>query len=51
MQEQAVNFYLPKDEYGEFSNIYPSPFTVEPFEYASNEHYFQSKKFEGTPKE
>lgn len=31
MQEesnQVVNFYMPEDEYGEFSNVYPSPFTV-----------------------
>jgi predicted NAD-dependent protein-ADP-ribosyltransferase YbiA (DUF1768 family) len=52
MQEQEpVNFYLPTDDYGEFSNIYPSPFTVGPYQYATNEHFFQSKKFEGKPKE
>lgn len=47
----VVYFYLPEDAYGEFSNVIPSTFKADLKEYKSNEHYFQSKKYQGTDKE
>ncbi len=34
-----------------FSNFYPSPFTIDEKAYPTAEHFYQSKKFEGTPRE
>lgn len=50
-EEEPVNFYFINEPYGEFNNIYPSQFTHDGKVYKSNEHYFQSQKFAGTPKE
>ena len=49
--EGPVNFYDISAPYGEFSNKSLSPFQDGKFTYPANEHYFQSKKFEGTEKE
>jgi N-glycosidase YbiA len=43
----SINFYSEKDEYGEFSNFYPSSITVDYIEYPTSEHYYQSEKFRG----
>lgn len=43
-----ILFWSPNDINGEFSNLYLSPMVIDNIEYMSNEHYFQSKKFEGT---
>lgn len=45
---EGIYFYAPEDEYGYFSNYYSSPFYVNGKRYDSCEHYFQSKKHEGT---
>jgi len=44
----GIYFYAPEDEYGYLSNYFVSPFIVNGKEYQSGEHYFQSKKHEGT---
>lgn len=52
MKEEApVEFYDIEQEYGFLNNIYPAGFTVGDVQYQTNEHYFQSKKFEGHPYE
>ena len=46
MEEEApLIFYGVETEYGVFRNFYPSVFKEGNFEYPTNEHYFQSKKF------
>lgn len=52
MSERAIiQFYQVKNPYGEFSNFSQFAFTVDGREYPTSEHYFQSKKFEGTEHE
>lgn len=46
-----ILFYGEHKDYGFLSNYYPSPMEINGKTYATNEHYFQSKKFEGTPHE
>jgi ribA/ribD-fused uncharacterized protein len=43
-----IIFCKLKDPYGEFSNFYPISISVDLKEYKSSEHYYQSKKYEGT---
>lgn len=50
-QPNRILFYNLNEPYAEFMNTYPSLFKENDFVYKSNEHYFQSKKFLGTPKE
>jgi len=45
---QKIVFCKLKDLYGEFSNFYKSVMKVDNLEYFTVEHYYQSKKFEGT---
>ena len=45
---QRINFYRLKDPYGEFSNYYVSPFTLQGKEWKTTEHYFQAQKHIGT---
>ena len=45
--EHAIKFYKKDAEYGYFSNFYKAPYKVGDQVYETNEHYFQSKKFEG----
>ncbi len=51
MQQERINFYRKEGEYGFMSNFFASPFAVGEVQYPTNEHYFQSKKFEGKPYE
>jgi ribA/ribD-fused uncharacterized protein len=46
-----ILFYYEYQPNGYLSNFYPSPFTVGNTTYKTNEHYFQSKKFEGKERE
>ena len=46
-----IHFYGHTRPYGYFSNFYERSFMVDGKTYSTNEHYFQSKKFEGTPHE
>eukprot|EP00048_Salpingoeca_helianthica_P000027 m.38687 g.38687 ORF g.38687 m.38687 type:complete len:102 (+) comp10019_c0_seq2:55-360(+) len=48
---QKILFYRQGDKYGEFSNFYPSPFRLDGMDWPTVEHYFQAKKFPGTPHE
>ena len=34
--EGVINFYRKENDYGYFSNFYPSPFTVNEIKYATN---------------
>jgi N-glycosidase YbiA len=43
---RVVNFYSVGDEFGEFSNFAPYPFTLDGERWATAEHYFQAQKFE-----
>lgn len=50
---QIIYFYSEKDQYGEFSNFYPSSFIINGISYPTVEHYFQAQKFlgpEATPR-
>ncbi|MEG0297245.1 MAG: NADAR domain-containing protein [Clostridium sp.] len=47
----AIYFYKMKDEYGCFSNFAEYEFSENGMKYKTSEHYFQSKKFEGTDAE
>lgn len=42
----AILFYSTSDQYGEFSNFAPYPFTLEGKRWPTSEHYFQAQKFE-----
>jgi ribA/ribD-fused uncharacterized protein len=48
---KRILFYGIKNDYGCFSNFYPSPIELEGKTWPTVEHYFQAKKFEGTPME
>ncbi len=47
--DNTIKFYYEYQPYGFMSNFYPSPFVVGENTYKTNEHYFQSKKYEGRP--
>ena len=49
--DEPIKFYRKDAPFGYFSNFYPSPFKVGEINYPTNEHYFQSKKFENHPYE
>jgi ribA/ribD-fused uncharacterized protein len=40
-----INFYRQQNEYGEFSNFYFAPITIDGLEWPTTEHYFQAQKF------
>ena len=44
-KSDTIYFYGAKLNYYEFSNFYPSKFTIEGKEYPTSEHYFQAMKF------
>ncbi|HEY7311003.1 MAG TPA: NADAR family protein [Gemmataceae bacterium] len=48
---QEIRFYTTRDEYGCFSNFYAAPFTFAGRRWRTSEHYFQARKFAGTPRE
>ena len=51
-QKPTINFYKANDPYGVFSNFDTKhPFTTDGVFWPSSEHYFQAKKFAGTPYE
>ena len=47
----TINFYKTGDPYGDFSNFSRHPIALEGKVWATTEHYFQAKKFEGTEHE
>jgi N-glycosidase YbiA len=49
--EDPILFFKVDEPFGEFICKYPVQFREGPFLYLSSEHYFQSKKFEGSDKE
>lgn len=48
---KVINFYLPRDEYGCFSNFSPHRIFLKDKTWATSEHYFQAQKFAGTEHE
>ena len=46
-----IRFYRQTDEYGCFSNFYPSPVFLKGKRWRTTEHYFQAQKYAGTPRE
>ena len=44
-ESDRINFYKEYEEYGEFSNYFGAPITIDGKEYATTEHYYQSMKF------
>jgi ribA/ribD-fused uncharacterized protein len=51
MCANKIYFYGTRDEYGFLSNFYRSSIVISGVKYPTTEHYFQSKKFEGTSRE
>ncbi len=47
----VIRFYGVSDEYGCFSNFSPHPITLGGKTWPTSEHYFQARKFAGTPDE
>jgi ribA/ribD-fused uncharacterized protein len=47
----VINFYSVSGEYGCFSNFSPHPITLKDKTWPTSEHYFQARKFAGTPDE
>lgn len=46
---KVINFYSAKAEHGHFSSFwFGAPFKKDGHSYSTREHFFQSKKFEGT---
>ncbi|KAF9142208.1 hypothetical protein BG015_001007 [Linnemannia schmuckeri] len=43
--KDSINFYRQGDAYGEFSNFYYAPITIDGLEWPTTEHYFQAQKF------
>jgi hypothetical protein len=41
----SIEFYKLRDPYGQFSNFYRRPITIDAVEYPTTEHYFQAMKF------
>eukprot|EP00792_Barthelona_sp_PAP020_P003840 TRINITY_DN1696_c0_g1_i1.p1 TRINITY_DN1696_c0_g1~~TRINITY_DN1696_c0_g1_i1.p1 ORF type:complete len:174 (+),score=33.58 TRINITY_DN1696_c0_g1_i1:68-523(+) len=46
--DRTIYFYRQGDEFGEFSNFYPSPVIIDDLLWPTTEHYFQAQKFVGT---
>lgn len=45
---EKIVFCRLNEPFGEFSNFYPIAITIDSKDYRSTEHYYQSKKFDGT---
>lgn len=45
---ETIEFYSVEKPYGEFSNFYEQPITIDGVTYPTSEHYFQSCKFVGS---
>ena len=46
--DNSIKFYSTIGKYGPFSNFSRHPITIDNIVYPTSEHYYQSKKFEGT---
>ena len=46
--QQIINFYSVKDEYGVFSNFAAFPIKVKGKRWPTSEHYFQAQKFQNS---
>ncbi len=44
-KEPVLNFYSVKDAYGEFSNFYLFPVTIDGVVWPTSEHYYQAHKY------
>jgi ribA/ribD-fused uncharacterized protein len=49
--DKVINFYIPKDEFGCFSNFAAYPIKLKGKVWPTSEHYFQAQKFSGTEHE
>ena len=47
----TINFYSVSEEFGCFSNFSPHPIRLDGKTWPTSEHYFQARKFAGTPDE
>jgi N-glycosidase YbiA len=47
----VINFYSVSEKYGCFSNFSPHPIRLDGKTWPTSEHYFQARKFAGTPDE
>ena len=47
----VIHFYRVEDDYGFFSNFSAHSIKLDGYRWQTTEHYFQAKKFEGTPHE
>src|SRR5258708_30513916 len=47
----VINFYSVSGEFGCFSNFSPHSITLKGKTWPTSEHYFQARKFAGTPDE
>ena len=50
-ENEVINFYSTKDEFGFFSNFAAYPIEIRGKRWRTTEHYFQGQKFAGTPSE
>jgi ribA/ribD-fused uncharacterized protein len=48
LEALPILYTLDDPSYCEFSNFYPSPIEIDNRQYPTVEHYYQSKKFEGS---
>jgi N-glycosidase YbiA len=48
---KRIEFYQARADYGEFSNFAGFPIEIDGKTWPTTEHYFQSQKFAGTPRE
>jgi N-glycosidase YbiA len=48
---EVINFYSASEAYGCFSNFSPHPIKLDGKTWPTSEHYFQARKFAGTPDE
>ena len=44
-KDPVLNFYSVKDPYGEFSNFYRFPITIDEVMWPTSEHYYQAHKY------
>jgi N-glycosidase YbiA len=47
----VIRFYSLADRHGCFSNFWPAPILLDGKTWPTSEHYFQARKFAGTPRE
>ena len=49
--DDAIRFYAAREDFGGFSNFSPHPIVLKGKTWPTSEHYFQARKFVGTPDE